>query len=79
MKRKLKVIIASIITTLMLVLTLTVTVHASEYDAIQTEVLTLVAEGKLPSYHNYLSNNKNIFILPPPRIFGFQFLQKGMG
>lgn len=57
MKRKLKVLIATFITAVVLVLTLSVSVHASEYDAIQTEVSTLVSAGKLPSYHNYLSSS----------------------
>ena len=57
MKRKLKVIIASIITSIMLIFSISVNVHASEYDAIQTEVSTLVSAGKLPEYHNYLSQS----------------------
>ena len=57
MKRKLKVIIASIITAIMLIFSISVNVHASEYDAIKQEVSTLVSAGKLPEYHNYLAQS----------------------
>ena len=63
MKRKLKVIIASIITAIMLIFSISVNVHASEYDAIKQEVSTLVSSGKLPEYHNYLSQSAGYLTL----------------
>ena len=57
MRKKVKIIITTFCLVLSLFIFAGVSVHASEYYDIQTEVTSLISQGKLSSFHNNLARS----------------------